>query len=63
MTLKYIGNGAALPGVPARDLTDEETHLHGKKRLLKSGLYREIKVKKSTLEKPETPDGENLCLE
>jgi len=64
MTLKYVGNGAALPGVPARDLTEEETHLHGKRRLVKSGLYREIKAKKSTFEKPVTPDGEqDLCLE
>jgi len=64
MTLKYTGNGAALLGVPARDLTEEEIHLHGKRRLVKSGLYREIKKPKSTHEKPENPDGENdLCLE
>jgi hypothetical protein len=55
--LKYIGNGAALPGVPARDLTEDETSLHGKRRLLKSRLYREIKTK-STLKKPANPDGD-----
>jgi hypothetical protein len=27
--LKYIGNGFALPGVPARDLTDEEVEAAG----------------------------------
>jgi len=57
MTLKYVGNGSAIPGVPARDLTEAETSLHGKRRLVKSGLYREIKIKKSTHEKPVNPDG------
>lgn len=27
--LKYVGNGFALPGVPARDLTDEEVEAAG----------------------------------
>ena len=40
--LKYVGNGW-IHGVPARDLSDEEAKKHGKKRLLESGLYIEIK--------------------
>jgi hypothetical protein len=40
--LKYIGNGF-LAGVPARDLTEEETERYGgKKALVGSGLYEEI---------------------
>ena len=39
MTLKYVGDGF-LPGVPARDLTDEEaTQYGGEKALVASGLY------------------------
>lgn len=39
MGLNYVGGGF-LPGVPARDLTDEEVEEHGGERaLLKSGLY------------------------
>lgn len=29
MALKYIGDGKHIPGVPARDLTDEEQALYG----------------------------------
>lgn len=39
--LEYIGRGAALPGVPARDLSAEEVEVHGgEKKLIKTGLYR-----------------------
>jgi hypothetical protein len=37
---KYIGNGASLPGVPARDLTEKEALDFDVKRLLGSGLYK-----------------------
>lgn len=40
--LKYIGDGW-LDGVPARDLSDEEVVLYGKKRLLETGWYKEVK--------------------
>ena len=44
MKLIYIGNGAALIGVPARDLTDEEIKQLEKEfdieQLVKSGLYK-----------------------
>ena len=42
--LIYIGNGGALIGVPARDLTEEEVKQLEKdfdiENLIKSGLYR-----------------------
>lgn len=47
--LKYIGNGNFYPGIPGRDLTDEEVHTYGKilvtpgqsheAALLATGLY------------------------
>ena len=40
--MKYIGNGFIV-GVPARDLTDEEVMQYGRRRLLDSGLYTEVK--------------------
>jgi len=36
--LKYVGSGF-LPGVPKRDLSEEEAKQHGISKLLKSGLY------------------------
>ena len=41
--MKYIGNGAFLPDIPARDLTVDEVEKFGKKFLLASGLYAEAK--------------------
>ena len=32
--MKYVGNGFALPGVPARDLTDEEVEACGGEEFL-----------------------------
>lgn len=49
--LKYIGDGTALIGVPARDLSAAEATEHGRLRLLASGLYEEI-VKKVYTPKP-----------
>lgn len=46
-SLIYIGKGAFLPGVPARDLTADEAEKFGRMRLLESGLY-----KNATPEKP-----------
>lgn len=38
--LVYIGEGAFIPGVPARDLTGDEVELYGGvEQLLESGLY------------------------
>lgn len=53
--LKYKGNGKFIPGVPARDLVDEEVKRFGKSRLLASGLYQETKQKRVT---PAAPDYE-----
>lgn len=36
--LKYVGS-SFVPGIPARDLTDEEAELYGRARLLGTGLY------------------------
>lgn len=38
--LKYVGRGAFLPDVPARDLTEEEAEQIGEKKLLASKLYK-----------------------
>ena len=37
--LRYVGNGAAPPDVPARDLSADEALLYGRNELLASGLY------------------------
>lgn len=43
--MKYIGNGNAIVGVPARDLTPEEVEKFGEAFLLESGLYEREKEK------------------
>lgn len=45
--LIYIGNGAYVPGYPARDLTRDEVTQHGKDALLATGLYQEPSESKS----------------
>ena len=53
MKVKYVGKGAWMIGVPARDLNAEEVKKFGEERLLKSNLYEEVKRKsKAELEKP-----------
>jgi hypothetical protein len=51
---RYIGNGASLSGIPARDLTEVEALEYGVKLLLSSRLY----VKHSRRE--HTPDDDIL---
>ena len=53
--LEYVGQGAWLPGVPARDLTAEEVEGLGldAKALVKSGLYKEVKQLAEKAEKRE----------
>lgn len=41
---KYLGGGF-IPGVPARDLTDDEARGYGLDLLKASGLYEEMKAK------------------
>ena len=43
--LKYIGRGSSLPGIPARDLTDDEVKRFGKTFLLSTGLYVKVEEK------------------
>ena len=53
MKMKYVGKGAWMIGVPARDLSAGEVKKFGLERLLKSNLYEEVKRKsKAELEKP-----------
>lgn len=49
---RYIGNGLFIVGLPARDLTDEESRKSGAKikRAVDQGLY--IKVREQRKEKP-----------
>lgn len=39
--LRYIGDGAAVVDVPARDLTPAEADAYGRAALVASGLYEE----------------------
>jgi hypothetical protein len=45
MAMKYIGAGAFIPSIPARDLTDAEVVEFGKEFLLDTGLYVEAEQK------------------
>ena len=50
--MKYNGSGRFIPGIPARDLTEDEARDHGGyKELEATGLY--IRVKKDEVDKPE----------
>ena len=51
--MRYIGGGF-LAGIPARDLTSEEVKFYGRERLLKSGLYQEVRAKSKRSEAAET---------
>jgi hypothetical protein len=55
MAMTYIIGSGSLPGIPARDLTDEEVQQFGRLYLLKTGLYQEEKppIKKNVIEKIE----------
>ena len=46
--MKYIGQGAFMVGIPARDLTDEEVEKYGgEKALLETGLYEKAGKEKA----------------
>lgn len=58
--LEYIGGGAWLPGVPARDLTADEAAQFDRQELIKSGLYREPRMEVThgrSEEAPQDPAG------
>lgn len=48
MKLIYIGDGSALPDVPARDLTDEECKKYDVAFLVESGLYKPAESEEGT---------------
>lgn len=47
MGMKYIGAGAFVPNIPARDLSDAEVLEYGKDTLLATGLYVEGEAAKT----------------
>lgn len=47
---KYVGDGAAIVGIPARDLSKDEVKELDKDLIEKSGLYEKIKEKGETSE-------------
>ena len=58
--MKYLRNGF-MAGVPARDLSEDEVKKYGKKRLLESGLYEEVRkprIKKEEIEQPDIQQAE-----
>lgn len=61
MKVRYIGKGAFIAGLPARDLNAEEVKKIGLGKLLESGLYEEIKRKPKAAEK--APEGSNEAEE
>ena len=48
MGIKYKTGSGSLPGIPARDLTDDEVKKFGRTFLLKTGLYYEDKPSKKS---------------
>lgn len=61
MRLIYIGDGAAFPDIPARDLNEEECKKIDVKFLIESGLYKpaESEDKKSKRLETAKADGGN----
>jgi hypothetical protein len=59
--LKYVGNGDFIPGIPARDLSDDEVNrFGGKRKLVATGLYAEVKsARLGTENKMLTPESED----
>lgn len=56
--LIYLGGGHIL-GVPARNLTEAEAKIHGRERLLASGLYKEQAKPKPSSNKAGAGPAEN----
>lgn len=53
MKMKYVGKGAWIIGVPARDLSADEVRFYGKDKLEKCGLYAESYKRKPKAEQLE----------
>ncbi len=47
--LIYIGKGAFVIGIPARDLTTDEVKEYGRQKLLDTGLYQDPDGKQAAL--------------
>lgn len=60
--LIYVGEGAWVAPIPARDLTEAEVAAFGEEALLKTGLYQKPTEKasfeKDIFKKAKTKDGE-----
>lgn len=57
--MKYIGAGAFVPNIPARDLTDAEVKEFGKEALLATSLYVDGDAPKAPeVQKPKKKEGE-----
>ena len=58
--MKYIGDGAFVPNIPARDLTDAEVIEYGKEALIATGLYVETSApaKAKAPQPKETKEGD-----
>lgn len=57
---EYVGEGAYVPGVPARDLTEEEWKaLSADQRRAAKGLYRRLAVKEAVVEEVEDASNES----
>lgn len=61
--LRYVGDGSWLPGVPARDLSDEEVKEYGGKDfLVRTRLYVAPKMERvqrqDKMERPDVQDKE-----
>lgn len=56
----YTYNGGGyIPGIPARDLSDEEVEALGRKKVEASGLYKKERKSRETARQPEAqPSGE-----
>ena len=50
--LRYVGHGDFIVNVPSRDLTVDEARKYGVKRLLESGLYKDLYPKRKINIKP-----------
>jgi hypothetical protein len=48
---KYVGDGSFVPGIPARDLTDEESKEYDEQIILACNLYEKVVTKSKSKDK------------
>ena len=57
--IRYVGKGkGSIPGVPARDMSNDEARVYDIPALLKSGLYKLERPKRVYFKKEEPPEDE-----